>query len=164
VKLVGLGSIEGMTAQMFSGNVDASVDSTENAYLIQSQNRARVLVSMGQIVPDFLTHVIFAPNDLMAKNPELLRRFLVAWFDIIAFMSTHEEESLVITNKVTGLTPEIAKIVYKEQMPQFSTDGHFDAKAVAVTRQTFSDLALLDTLPDMKTLYTEEFLPPTKAN
>jgi ABC-type nitrate/sulfonate/bicarbonate transport system substrate-binding protein len=160
VKLVGLGSIEGMTAQMFSGNVDASVDSTENAYLIQSQGRARVLVSMGQIIPDFLTHVIFASNDLIAKNPALLRRFLVAWFDIIAYMNAHEDESLRITNKVTGLTPELAKIVYKEQMPQFSKDGRFDPKAVAVVRQTFSDLALLDNPPDMKTLYTEEFLPP----
>jgi hypothetical protein len=41
----------------------------------------------------------------------------------------------------------------------FSTDGHFDSKALAVTERTFSDLSLLDKMPDMKTLYTEEFLP-----
>jgi hypothetical protein len=41
----------------------------------------------------------------------------------------------------------------------FSLDGRFDPKALAVTERTFSDLALLDHTPDMKTLYTEEFLP-----
>src|SRR5579871_6399426 len=55
VKLVGLGSLEGMTAQLFSGNVDASVDSTENAYLLEAQGRARILIGMGKVVPNFLT-------------------------------------------------------------------------------------------------------------
>src|SRR5262249_46692777 len=104
-------------------------------------------------------HVIFASNDLIARNPDLLRRFLVAWFDIIVYMNAHEAETLAITNKVTGLTDDIAKVVYKEQMPMFSLDGRFDPNALAVVQRTFSDLALLDSAPDMKALYTEEFLP-----
>jgi NitT/TauT family transport system substrate-binding protein len=114
---------------------------------------------MGQVVPEFLTHVIFASNDIITRNPDLVRRFLVSWFEIIAYMNAHEDETIRITNKVTGLTPEIAKVVYKEQMPMFSLDGRFDPKALAVVERTFSDLALLDKAPDMKTLYTEEFLP-----
>jgi len=159
VKLVGLGSLAGMTAQLFSGNVDASVDSTENAYLLQSQGRARILISMGKIVPEFVTHVIFASNDLIQHNPDLLRRFLKAWFETIAFMNAHEAETLKITDKITGATPAIAKTVYREQMPMFSRDGRFDPKALAVVQRTFSDLALLDHAPDMKTLYTEAYLP-----
>lgn len=159
MKLVGLGSLEGMTAQLFSGNVDASVDSTENAHLLESQGRVRILLGMGKIVPDFLTHVIFASNDLIAKNPDLLRRFLKAWFETIAYMNAHEDETIRITDKVTGLTPDLAKTVYAEQMPMFSKDGRFDPKAVAVVRQTFIDLGLLANPPDMKTLYTEAYLP-----
>jgi NitT/TauT family transport system substrate-binding protein len=157
VKPVGLGSLAGMTAQLLSGNVDASVDSTENTYLLQSQGRARILVSMGKIVPDFVTHINFAPNDLIARNPDLLRRFLKAWFETIAFMNAHEDETLRITDKITGLMPAIAKTIYQEQMPMFSRDG--DPKALAVVQRTFSDLALLDQAPDMKTLYTEDYLP-----
>ena len=41
----------------------------------------------------------------------------------------------------------------------FSLNGQFDPDAVAVVERTFGDLALLDHTPDMKTLYTEEFLP-----
>jgi len=159
VKLVGLGSLEGMTAQLFSGNVDASVDSTENAYKLEAQHRARILVSMGKVVPEFLTHVIFASNNLIAHNPDLLRRFLKSWFETIVYMNAHEDETIRITDKVTGLTPEIAKTVYHEQMPMFSLDGRFDPKALAVVERTFSDLKLLDKQPDMKSLYTEEYLP-----
>ena len=103
--------------------------------------------------------MIFASNDLIARNPDLLRRFLNAWFETIAFMNAHEEETLRITDKITGLTPEIAKTVYQEQMPMFSLDGRFDPKALAVVQRTFSDLKLLDRTPDMKTLYTENYLP-----
>jgi NitT/TauT family transport system substrate-binding protein len=114
---------------------------------------------MGKIIPEFVTHVIFASNDLIGRNPDLLRRFLKAWFETIAFMNEHEEETLRITDKITGLTPEIAKTVYREQMPMFSRDGKFDPKALAVVQRTFSDLKLLDHAPDMKTLYTEKYLP-----
>jgi ABC-type nitrate/sulfonate/bicarbonate transport system substrate-binding protein len=163
VKLVGLGSIEGMTAQLFSGNVDASVDSTENAYLLQSQGRARILIGMGKVVPDFLTHVIFASNELITRDPGLVRRFLMASFEIIAYMNAHEDETIRITDKVTGLTPEITKIVYQEQMPMFSLEGRFDPKALAVVERTFADLALLDKAPDLKALYTEDYLPPLQS-
>ncbi|HEX3969712.1 MAG TPA: hypothetical protein VHX19_00235 [Stellaceae bacterium] len=48
---------------------------------------------------------------------------------------------------------------YREQMPLFSRDGRFDAKAVAVVAQAIVDTGLLDKKPDMATLYTEKFLP-----
>jgi NitT/TauT family transport system substrate-binding protein len=136
INRVGLGSIAGMTAQLFSKNVDASVDSTENAYQLQAEGRAKILVSFGKIVPDFLTHVILSSNELIRTNPELLRRFLKAWFETIAFMNDDKAETIRITRRVTGLPADLAETVYAEQMPMFSTDGHFDQKASDVGRPT----------------------------
>jgi len=159
VTLAGVGSLETMAAQLFSGNADASVYATDSAYLLQSQGRVRILLTMDKVVPDFLTHVIYASNELIAHNPDLLRRFLQGWFETIAFMKTHEDDTLRITNKLTSLTPALGRRVYQEQMPIFSTDGRFDPKALEVVRRTFTDLALLDTAPDMNALYTEDYLP-----
>lgn len=159
VNPVGLGSLDGMLAQLFSGNVDASVSSTEYAYRLQAEGRARILVTFGKLVPDFLTHVIFASNDLIARNPALLRRFLKAWFETIVYMNENKDETIRITRTVTRLPPDIADTIYREQMPMFSLDGHFDAKALAVVKRTYTELALLDQPPDMAALYTEEFLP-----
>ena len=159
VTLAGVGSLETMAAQLFSGNADASVYATDSAYLLQSQGRVRILLTMDKVVPDFLTHVIYASNKLLARDPDLLRRFLQGWFETIAFMKTHEDDTLRITNKLTRLTPDLGKRVYQEQMPMFSVDGRFDRKALAVVRRTFTDLALLDKSPDMNGLYTEDYLP-----
>ena len=74
-------------------------------------------------------------------------------------MNQDKDETIRITRTVTRLPLDIAETVYREQMPMFSLDGHFDAKALAVVKRTYSDLALLDQPPDMATLYTEEFLP-----
>jgi NitT/TauT family transport system substrate-binding protein len=162
VERIALGGLAGMTAQLFSGNVDASVDATENAYQLQAEGRARILVSFGTVVPDFLTHVILASNQLIKTRPEVLRRFLVAWFDTIAFMNHDKAATIRITRTVTGLSPDLADKIYTEQMPMFSTDGRFDPKAVAVVQRTFVDLGILDKAPDMAPLYTEEFLPPPR--
>jgi hypothetical protein len=44
-------------------------------------------------------------------------------------------------------------------MPMFSADGKFEPKALATLRRSFVELGLLDSEPDMSTLYTERYLP-----
>ena len=153
------GGRPGIIAALMTGNVDAAVDGTEDAYQLQAQGKVRILIRMGDVIPDFLGHVIFASDDLIAKDPELLRRFLKAWFETIAFMEKNEAATIKVAQEVSRLSPEIAAQTYREQMPLFSRDGRFDAKAVAVTAQAIAETGILDHKPDMATLYTEKFLP-----
>jgi hypothetical protein len=44
-------------------------------------------------------------------------------------------------------------------MPMFSDTGHFELKALAVLARSFVDMKTLPAEPDMKSLYTEQFLP-----
>jgi NitT/TauT family transport system substrate-binding protein len=159
IHIADTGGRPGIIAALVTGNVDAGVDGTEDAYELQAQGRVRILIRMGDVIPDFLGHVIFASNDLIAKDPALLRRFLKAWFATIAFMEKNEAATLKVAQEVSRLSPEIASQTYREQMPLFSRDGRFDTKAVAVVGQAIVDTGLLDHAIDMKTLYTEKFLP-----
>ena len=111
------------------------------------------------MIPDFLGHVIFASDTLIAKNPDALRRFLEAWFETIAFMKANETETVRVASRVSNLSPEIAATTWREQMPLFSDDGRFDPKAVAVVKRSILDLGIVDHDFDMKSLYTEAFLP-----
>ncbi len=45
-------------------------------------------------------------------------------------------------------------------MPMMSRDLRFQPKALEVLASSFVELNILPAEPDMKTLYTEEFLPP----
>ena len=159
IHMADTGGRAGGIAALLTGNTDANVDGTEDAYELQAQGRVRILVRMGDIIPDFLGHVIFASNDLIAKDPALLRRFLQAWFATIAFMEKNEAATLKVAQEISHLSAAVAAQTYREQMPLFSRDGRFDAKAVAVVAQAIVDTGLLDTKPDMQTLYTEAFLP-----
>jgi NitT/TauT family transport system substrate-binding protein len=159
LRIADTGGRSGIVAALVTGNVDAGVDGTEDAYELQAQGKVRILVRMGDIIPDFLGHVIFASNDLIEKNPALLRRFLKAWFETIAFMDKNEAATVKVAREISRLSPEVAAQTYHEQMPLFSRDGRFDAKALAVVGQAIVDTGLLDHAVDMKTLYTEEFLP-----
>jgi hypothetical protein len=47
-------------------------------------------------------------------------------------------------------------------MPMYSADGKFPASGLDVVRQPFVEMKILDSAPDLKKYYTEEFLPNAK--
>ena len=159
IVLADAGGRSGIIAAVLSGGVDAAVDGPEDSDQLQADGKMRILVRMVDVIPEFLAHVIFASNDLIAKNPDLVRRFLKAWFETIAYMSTHEAATVKIAQQVSNLSAPVATQTYREQMPLFSRDGRFDPKAIAVVGQAIIDTGLSDHPVDMATLYTEKFLP-----
>ncbi len=159
VKAISLGSQDGIVGGMLAGNVDSAVTATEYALTLQNKGRVRIVANLGEFVPDFLGHVIFASNELIAKNPDALRRFLKGWFATIAYMQANKAETVRITAQVSDLTPEVATQAYDEQIRFFSTDGKFEPKALKVVEGTFVELGFIDKPVDIKTLYTEAYLP-----
>jgi NitT/TauT family transport system substrate-binding protein len=116
-------------------------------------------VRFGDIIPDFIMHVIFASDKVIAERPEDLRKFLAGWFDTIRYMRQNKTESVRIAARVTNVSTDIAGRVYDAVMPMFSDDGRFDPKALKILAASFTELNLLPSEPDMSKLYTEKFLP-----
>jgi NitT/TauT family transport system substrate-binding protein len=154
-----VGNSQANYAQLSSKNIAASVANLEGAYTLQAAGRVKVILRFGDVVTDFLTHVIFASDTMIHDNPDGIRRFLAAWFETIVYMRDNKDEAIRLSRIATGLSPEVAEIVYREQMPMFLTDGHFDPKALAVVMRASVDTGALKEIPDPKTLFTEEFLP-----
>jgi NitT/TauT family transport system substrate-binding protein len=159
LKPLAVGNFQANFAQLSSRNIDSSVANLEGAYGLQAAGRAKVILRFGDVITEFLTHVIFASDTMIRDNPDGIRRFLAAWFETIAFMHDNKDEAIRMSRISTGLSPEVAEIVYREQMPMFLRDGHFDPKALAVVTRSFIDTGALKEIPDPKTLFTEQFLP-----
>lgn len=157
-QIIPMGNVQAEAAAFVSGNLDAAVASLEGGLNIQSKGQGKLLTSFGEFVNPFLVHVFFATDELMAKNPDALRRYLKAWFETVAYAKTHRDDTIRITRETTRLGPEEAGKVYDVIVPTLATDGHFDPKAVAVVMQSLVDLGQVEKLPDAKSLYTEEFL------
>jgi len=147
-------------AAMRTNQVDGMTTGIDVGYTLEKQGLGKVIANHGQYITTYLTHAIFASDKMIAERPEVIRRFLKAWFENIAWMHDNKAETVKIDMAADGITdPDIASHTYDVVLPMFSRDGHFDPAALDVAAKAMVELELLPSLPDLKPLYTEQFLP-----
>src|SRR5207302_1738684 len=118
-----------------------------------------VLGAAAPFVEHFITHVIFAREELIARKPEQVRAFLQGWFETIAFVRANKDRTVEISAKVLNMSPAVISRTYDQEVGIFSADGAFDPQAVDVLRRSFIDMGLLKELPDDRALFTTRFVP-----
>jgi ABC-type nitrate/sulfonate/bicarbonate transport system substrate-binding protein len=161
VEVVPLGEMRTRLAAMKSGELDASVTATEESLQIQEQGAGRMLMTFGEEVPDFHTHVLFAADSLRQRNPDLLKRVLRAWFRTAAFMRDNRATTVKSVARTMGLSEKVIDRVYDEEIRMLSFDGAFSLKALDVIRLSLKELGILDQVPPARDLYEPSFTPVT---
>ena len=159
ITMVPIGGMPPARAAMKTGQIDGYIGALETGYALEEAKEWRVITTATPFVDDFITHVFFVRDDVIAKRPEAVRAFLKGWFETIAFMKANKDKSVEITSKVLNLSPAVISRAYDEQIPIFSTDGTFDPKAVAALKQSFIEMGLLKEIPDDKVMFTTQFVP-----
>jgi NitT/TauT family transport system substrate-binding protein len=163
VEIIPLGAPTAIAAALRTGQVDAMFIDLTMAAQLDKEQVGKAIVNFGDIVKDFHIQLIYASRSIIDRDPDAVRRFLAGWFDTIRWISAHEEETVAILAPLTRTDPAALAAIYAQWMPTFSKDGRFEPKALAMLAQSFVDLRLLDTAPDMTKLYTEAFLPTTRV-
>ena len=161
IKMVALGAVPAQLSALRTRQVDAVPFDITTAYKLQAAGEVRILLKFGDIVEDYVNHVIYATNDVIAKRPGDVRNFLAGWFETIAFVKHNKAETVRIASAALKIPAPIVGKVYDQTIAMLSDDGRFDPKGLAVLRQSFVDMNMLPRAPDMSTLYTEKFLPGT---
>jgi ABC-type nitrate/sulfonate/bicarbonate transport system substrate-binding protein len=159
VDVTPLGATPGQFAALKTHQIDGLVSDIATLLQAEANGNGKILFRFGDLVKDFHIHVIFATNKLIAQRPDAIRSFLEAWFETIAFMRADKARTVEIAKDIISVDPAITARTYDALMPMFSADGRFDPKALAVLSRSYVDLKILPTEPDMRKLYTEEFLP-----
>jgi NitT/TauT family transport system substrate-binding protein len=154
-----LGSDEAQVAALKTKEIDGMAIDVAGAYRLQGEGSAKILLHFSTIAPDFINHITYATNKMIAEHPDQLRAFLAGWFETIAWMRKNKDETVKIAAPVMHQPPDIATRAYDEIMPSFSDTGRFDPKALAVLARSFVQMGQLPAEPDMSKLYTEKFLP-----
>ena len=160
ITIVALGAPQSSIAAMKNGQIDGIVIAAENAYTLEARGEARMLLNLGSIAKDFHTHIIFARNDLIASNPDQVRRFVKAFFETVAFMRANRDETVAIGAKAMHIEPAIVARAYDEQMDMLSPDGVFRPAAMDTLARSWVDLDILPAKPDMTKLIDASFVPP----
>jgi len=159
VSQVPIGDDATRIAALRTKSIDAAIVNLAVALNFVQRGEGRVLLRFNDLLKDFHVHVIFATDKAIAAKPETLRSFLQGWFETIAFMRANKPETVRIAKDIMGTDATTAGLIYDELMPMFSDTGKFEPKALAVLSRSFVEMKTLPAEPDMKTLYTEAFLP-----
>jgi len=159
ITTVPIGGMPPARAAIKTGQIDGYIGALETGYALEEAKEWRVITTATPFVDQFITHVFFVREDVIAKRPEAVRAFLKGWFETIAFMKANKDKSVEITSKVLNLSPAVISRAYDEQIGIFSTDGTFDPKAVAALKQSFIEMGLLKEIPDDKVMFTTQFVP-----
>jgi NitT/TauT family transport system substrate-binding protein len=159
IKVEALGSVQARLAAMTRGELDGFVIESATGFELEEQGKGRNILLFGDIAKHFYTHVIFATDAMIAKRPELLRRFLRGWFKTIAFMRANKDFTVESETKTVNVRESVASKVYDTQIGSFSSDGAWDPASIDVIRNSLKDLGILDTVPAAKTIYNDQFVP-----
>lgn len=159
IRPVAIGDAVQQTAALRAGQVDGLMGAMENGYQLEERHEARIIVSMDKYVPHFVTHVIFARKDLLASNPEEVKRFLQGFFASLQWIKDHKKESIGIVQPILNESPTVIEKTYDTQMPMMSMDGQFDAQGLELIKQSFVNLGTLPERPKDEQMLTRQFLP-----
>jgi NitT/TauT family transport system substrate-binding protein len=159
IDMVAIGGMPPARAAIKTHQIDGYVGALEAGYKLEEAKEWRVITSAMPFVEHFITHVIFARDELIQQHPDTVRAFLQGWFATIAYMKTHKQQSVEISAKVIDVDPAVAARAYDEQMGGFSTDGTFDPAAVATLKKSFIEMGLLKQVPADNVLFTTQFVP-----
>jgi NitT/TauT family transport system substrate-binding protein len=114
--------------------------------------------NMGIFAPKFHTHVIFARDELIDKNPDLVKRFLGAWFETIAWIKANKGKSVEIAGRALKLPPDIVSRTYDVEIAMMQDDGRFDPEAIKVIKSSLVDMHILDSEPIDTQMFTTKFV------
>jgi NitT/TauT family transport system substrate-binding protein len=145
--------------------VDAYIGGTINFQRMELQKVGRLVAPTSTYMGRVASGGIYASQQMMKDDPDSLRAFLAAWIETTTYMEDthHKAEIVKIESAFTGYPENLVAREYDIDQGMFTKDCRFDEESLAALKDSFMELKLLDTAPDMSTLYTHEFLPERQA-
>jgi NitT/TauT family transport system substrate-binding protein len=141
--------------------VDAYIGGTINFQRMEQEKVGRLLAPTSTYMGRVASGGIYASDQMMKSDPDAIRAFLAAWIETTAYISdtSHKAEIVKIESAFTGYPENLVAKEYDIDQGMFTKDCRFDAESVKALKDSFIELKLLDSPPDMSKLYTDAFLP-----
>jgi NitT/TauT family transport system substrate-binding protein len=150
-------------AALKTRQIDGMIVEVNAGYRMEEDGSGRILVQFGDRIKVFHIYVAYARKGFVEKYPDAVRAFLAAWFETIDYMRENRAQTIDVVRRTAHVSPGIATRGYDELMGMFNRTGRFDPKALDVLARSFVEMGSLSQAPDMRSLITEQFLPPVKV-
>lgn len=160
---VALGGLDSNLAALKTHGVDAILTATAVGLQLEEKNEGKNVVNCGDYVGDFIATTLMARDPVISDKVEMTQRFVNAFFDTVAFMKSNKEKTVEIAMKMFNSSKAVMERTYDIEMPNMSDDGHFDAKAMSVLKDSFVEMGTLTDKPQDAAILTTRFVPAKLA-
>ncbi len=159
IRFIAVGSPDASLSAVRTRQVDGMMTANATGFLLEQQGIGRIVTHMGAFAHDYHSAFVFARTGFVKDTPDVVERFLKGLFATIAYMRENKEKTGVIAARVLNLDRGIVDHVYDIEKASFSTDGHFDPKAVEALKQSLIDMGSLTEKPRDDQVLTTKFVP-----
>jgi ABC-type nitrate/sulfonate/bicarbonate transport system substrate-binding protein len=130
-----------------------------NGLMGEKRGAGRVLIRYNEFIKDVQVYHVSATDKIMQARPDLVKAFVDGWIESIAFARANPDKAIAAAVQATQHDEDVVRSIYESMMPLVTADGKFSPKAIEALGQSYVDLKLLESVPNMAPLYTERFLP-----
>jgi NitT/TauT family transport system substrate-binding protein len=139
--------------------IDADVAVTSLFLAMEENKTGRLLFPVSKYVGKLAAGTLYASKHIIDTDPDAVRAFVAGWIETVNYIRSHKAEAVKMQAAITGFPESVMSRDYDLTIGMFTKACEFDAESLATLKQSFVDLQLLPSPPDMATLYTEQFLP-----
>jgi NitT/TauT family transport system substrate-binding protein len=142
VQIVALGALDAQLAALSRKEIAAFVWGDGGA-VTEMQGKSKVLLRMDKVTPRWISQILYASEDSIAKNPELLRKSLRAIFRALAFMRDSPRDAAEVCAKRLGWPPDAVQGAHRISGPLLPVDGRVNMEALGAMQDTLSEYGVI---------------------
>ncbi|MQY25852.1 ABC transporter substrate-binding protein [Nocardia aurantia] len=160
VKFVADGVNQQAYGALTTGQVDATIIHQPFPALGQLQGKSVTLARGWDYLPSYHTGVLIAGNDVVDKNPDLLRHGLRAYFTAYTYAKEHHDEYLPwLKSKLGTIDPQAVEAALKQEDDIWDDNPAIDPKAISDTQDIEISVGFQNSRYDADKYIDTRFIP-----
>src|SRR3954447_23552198 len=108
INLAPLGTTAAQMAALKTRQIDGMIVEANAGYRLEEEGAGRVLVQFGDRIKTFHIYMFYARREFAEQSGDAIRQFLAAWFETIAYMQAHREQTIEIVRRSAEVSQAIA--------------------------------------------------------
>ena len=147
----------GVHDSLVSGDVDAVMGWDPAALLLIEKGVAVSILTGNEITPRHIFAGLYAHDDLIASDPDLVQRVYDAYFATHDWMVNNRAKAVEAVSEVRDLDPAIVDQMFDRVLALHSNTGTIDKELVATTSDLLLNGGLIDSPLDYSDLADTQF-------
>lgn len=136
VKILQLGGSPQSLAAMEAGQIEATILSPPTSHMAAEKGFVKLMSQKDQIAPDWPTHVVYAKEEFIARNPNTVKAFLRATGKAIEWIKAKPDEAAQLASRQLKFKLEHCKKTIDDILGEWHSDGRVPGKGLKLFWET----------------------------